>query len=120
MTDSKEELLKLIRKVEAGERPEPARRTTFESTSDGNVIRKIYDRENHLESTTIISKEQQLSLTARNNLGLSQSQFANLLGISVRTLHDWEQGRRTPSGAARTLLKIAVQNPDAVRTALQE
>ena len=43
----------------------------------------------------------------REKTGLSQSRFAQLLGVSVRTLQDWEQGRRAPSGAARTLLAIA-------------
>lgn len=46
--------------------------------------------------------------------GLSQSRFAALLGVSVRTLQDWEQGRRAPSGAARTLLLIAAKNPKAL------
>lgn len=50
----------------------------------------------------------------RQKLGLSQSRFARLLGISVRTLHHWEQGTRTPSGAARVLLRVAAQNPEAV------
>ncbi|MEK6288012.1 MAG: helix-turn-helix domain-containing protein [Acidobacteriota bacterium] len=43
----------------------------------------------------------------REKTGLSQERFATLLGVSVRTLQDWEQGRRAPSGAARTLLLIA-------------
>jgi len=47
----------------------------------------------------------------RQKTGLSQSKFATLLGVSVRTLQDWEQGRRMPSGAARTLLLIADKNP---------
>ena len=47
----------------------------------------------------------------RQKTGLSQSKFATLLGVSVRTLQDWEQGRRMPSGAARTLLLIAHKNP---------
>jgi len=50
----------------------------------------------------------------RKKTGLSQSRFAALLDVSVRTLQDWEQGRRTPSGAARTLLLIAHKNPMAL------
>jgi putative transcriptional regulator len=52
--------------------------------------------------------------SARKNTGLSQARFAQLLGVSVRTLQDWEQGRRAPSGAARTLLLIAAKNPQAL------
>lgn len=54
---------------------------------------------------------------ARNRVGMSQAEFAKLLGVSVRTLQDWEQGRREPSGAAKTLLRIATQNPEAVKAA---
>ena len=50
----------------------------------------------------------------RKKTGLSQARFASLLGVSVRTLQDWEQGRRAPSGAARTLLLIAHKNPSAL------
>jgi putative transcriptional regulator len=50
----------------------------------------------------------------RAKTGLSQARFAVLLGVSVRTLQDWEQGRRAPSGAARTLLMVADRNPDAL------
>lgn len=52
---------------------------------------------------------------ARAMVGVSQSAFADLLGVSLRTLQDWEQGRRAPSGAAKTLLRIAVQHPEALR-----
>ena len=51
---------------------------------------------------------------ARRMTGLSQTQFAALLGVSVRTLQGWEQGRKRPSGAARTLLAIASTNPKAI------
>ncbi len=50
----------------------------------------------------------------RERTGLSQAKFAALLGVSVRTLQEWEQGRRSPSGAARTLLAIAAKNPRAL------
>lgn len=50
----------------------------------------------------------------REKTGLSQCRFAELLGVSVRTLQEWEQGRRAPSGAARTLLMIAEKNPQAL------
>ena len=52
---------------------------------------------------------------ARIHAGLSQSQFAALMGVSVRTLQDWEQGRRNPSGAACTLLRIAAKHPEVIR-----
>ena len=50
----------------------------------------------------------------RRRTGLSQAEFARLLGVSVRTLQEWEQGRRLPSGPARTLLAIAYKNPKAL------
>ncbi len=49
--------------------------------------------------------------TTRLQVGLSQKLFAKLLGVSKRTLQEWEQGRRKPSGAAQTLLKIAQRHP---------
>ena len=52
---------------------------------------------------------------ARARVGLSQQQFAGLLGVSARTLQDWEQGRREPTGAAKTLLRVAVSHPEVLR-----
>ena len=71
-------------------------------------IREI-KRGEHGRVTTVPSVS-----NVREKTGLSQSDFARLLGVSVRTLQEWEQGRRAPSGAARTLLLIAERNPQAL------
>ena len=88
-----EELVKSVReagKIKRGKR-RASRRTVFKPAD----VRKIRDR-----------------------LGLSQSQFALLIGVSVSTLQNWEQGRRHPEGPARALLRVAETHPDAVRDAL--
>jgi putative transcriptional regulator len=54
----------------------------------------------------------------RSKLKLSQSEFAALLDVSTRVVQDWEQRRKAPSGAARSLLKVAQREPDALRRAL--
>ncbi|MBW8457766.1 MAG: helix-turn-helix domain-containing protein [Thiobacillus sp.] len=51
---------------------------------------------------------------ARSRLGMSQAELANLMGVSTRTLQDWEQGRRKPTGAAQTLLRVAIAHPEAL------
>ena len=56
----------------------------------------------------------------RARVGSSQSEFARLLGVSIRTLQEWEQGRRIPSGPARTLLSIAYKNPRILLEAAAE
>lgn len=57
---------------------------------------------------------------ARMKSGLSQAQFSLLLGVSVRTLQDWEQGRRQPSGAARTLITIAEHKPEVLQQVFRD
>jgi len=54
----------------------------------------------------------------RAKLGASQSEFALMIGVSVGTLRNWEQGRRTPDGPALALLRVAARNPEAVAAAL--
>ena len=72
------------------------------------------------KAARVTAVEVSAATEARNRVGMSQSEFAKLLGVSVRTLQDWEQGRREPSGAAKTLLRIASQNPEAVKAADSE
>jgi putative transcriptional regulator len=55
---------------------------------------------------------------ARQSTGMSQAEFASALHISKRTLQEWEQGRRSPSGAAQALVRIAKRHPDVLREAL--
>jgi putative transcriptional regulator len=74
------------------------------------IKRGSIGRVHHVEIT--------VAAEARLKLDMSQSEFALLLGVSVRTLQDWEQGRRQPSGAAKALLKVASVSPKVVRKAL--
>jgi putative transcriptional regulator len=54
----------------------------------------------------------------RDSLGKSQPEFAMMIGVSVATLRNWEQGRRVPDGPAQALLRVAAHNPEAVANAL--
>ena len=67
------------------------------------------------ESSRVTKVELPAAAEARAQVGLSQQDFANLLGVSARTLQDWEQGRREPNGAAKTLLRVAVAHPEVLR-----
>ncbi len=76
-----------------------------------NAVRSIKaGKAGHIETVELLPV-----VEARQKVGLSQSRFAELLGISVRTLQDWEQGRRKPSRAAMSLIQIAKQRPDVLR-----
>ena len=85
------------------------------ATSKRNIGKEILDGLREIKQgeygrvTTIPSVA-----SIREKTGLSQSRFAQLLGVSPRMLQGWEQGQRAPSGAARTLLLIAEKNPRAL------
>lgn len=72
-------------------------------------------REIKVGAARVIRGKPTAAALARARAGLSQSAFAALLGVSPRTLQDWEQGRRQPTGAAQTLLRVAVAHPEALR-----
>ena len=93
------------------EKLNPAEIAAFEAGRDigAEILQSIEDMKAGKGKVVVVSATE-----AREATGLSQSQFAALLGVSVRTLQGWEQGRKQPSGAARTLLAIARSNPEAV------
>jgi len=87
---------------------------TFEASRDIGTellesVRQMRAKKGHVILSPVIS--------ARKKSDLSQTKFAKLLGVSVRTLQEWEQGRRQPSGASKTLISIAERRPEVLREA---
>lgn len=89
-----------------------ARRTSFEALPDGSVRRTVVQADGTLERQDVLVGPQWLLLAARAASGMSQAEFARATGVSVRTLQEWEQGRKTPSGAAQSLLKLVSRHPE--------
>ena len=106
-----EEMLRAKERLERGEIA-PARVWSVTRNGNGKLVRrqldpKAYQRKRRTEWEKSIP-------ATRTRLRLSQNKFAELLGISVKTLHNWEQGRRKPTGAARVLLRVASRHPEIV------
>lgn len=78
-------------------------------------LKEFRDRPNTLKRRTV---EEIDVKQVRESLGMSQTQFADFLDISKRTLEKWEQGTRNPAGAARTLLRVIQHDPKLVMRAL--
>jgi len=110
--DLNAELLQTLNEMKRGEW---ARKTEFITQPDGSIRRVITRRNGAIEKDEIIPAEKALVAAARAATGLSQASFAKLLGVSVRTLQEWEQGRKMPSGAAATLLKVASRHPEVLQ-----
>lgn len=85
---------------------------------DGKIRRKIVRADGTVEKAQIVEGPAWELAAARARMGLSQSQFAKVLGVSKRTLEGWEQGRHKPGAATRVLLKVALRRPDALIEAL--
>jgi putative transcriptional regulator len=110
--DLNTELLQALHDMKGGEW---ARKTEFTPQADGSIRRVISRCDGTIEKDDIIPAENALVAAARAATGLSQAPFARLLGVSVRTLQEWEQGRKIPSGAAATLLKVAARHPEVLQ-----
>ena len=98
-----------------------ARKTTATTPSGEELGLKLLQSVREMKTRTFARKtEMEVNevVQARQGTGLTQSEFASALSISKRTLQEWEQGRRAPSGAAQALIRIARKYPDVVREAL--
>ncbi|GFO71007.1 putative transcriptional regulator [Bathymodiolus japonicus methanotrophic gill symbiont] len=73
-------------------------------------IKKYKNGKVQLKTTTL--SDPSPAQIIRKNLKISQASFASLMGVSVRTIQDWEQGRRSPKGPAKSLLRVAEQHPE--------
>ncbi len=105
------ELLASVRELKAGRW---ARKTTFEVRPDGQVRRCVMRADGTVEKDEWLTGARWELMAARAGSGLSQAEFAQALGVSKRTLENWEQGRVEPTGAARRLLRLAACFPDTV------
>ena len=83
-----------------------------EMSSEGAELLEAVDQMKKRKKARTYTKEQLLAISARKSVNLTQREFAELLNISIDTVQDWEQGRRSPRGAAKTLLKIAQSHPE--------
>jgi DNA-binding transcriptional regulator YiaG len=106
-----EEMLRDKERIERGEIA-PSRVWSVTHGKDGKISRRQLDPEKYRHQ--LKAQWENTIAATRTRLRLSQSKFAALLGISVKTLHNWEQGRRKPTGAARVLLRVAARHPEIV------
>ena len=113
-----DELMESVQAMKAVRRGEqaPARVWAIKRQPNGQVTRRRLDPERHRRRQQ--ARWKNTVAATRAKLGLPQNKFAGLLGISVKTLHNWEQGRREPTGAARVLLRVASLHPEAVLDAV--
>jgi putative transcriptional regulator len=87
-----------------------ARKTVFTQRADGSMRRRIVLPDGTVEKDEIVPASEPARI-ARAGTGMSQSRFAGLIGVSVRTLQEWEQGRKRPSGPAEALLRLVAKQP---------
>ena len=108
-----EELHRMHEELVSG-KVRPARAYVTEKLSDGSVkIREVDPEESRARRQRIYNETNEVA-RVRQKTGMSQSEFAGFLGISVRTLQSWERNASKPSGAAATLLRIVKAKPEVL------
>ena len=83
-------------------------------TNEGAELLKAVKQMKAGKKSRVYTPEQLLAISARQSVNLTQKEFARLLNVSVDSVQDWEQGRRSPRGAARTLLRVAHEHPEVL------
>jgi len=83
-------------------------------SAEGAELLKAVNQMKAKKKGKVYTPEQLLAIAARQSVNLTQKEFAQLLNVSIDSVQDWEQGRRSPRGAAKTLLRVAKQHPEVL------
>jgi putative transcriptional regulator len=83
-------------------------------SAEGAELLKVVEQMKAKRKGKVYTPEQLLAIAARQSVNLTQKEFAQLLNVSIDLVQDWEQGRRSPRGAAKTLLRVAKQHPEVL------
>ena len=106
------ELLQSVRDMKAGRW---GRKTTIETMPGGTVCRRVELPNGTVAKDEVLTGARWALVSARSHAGLSQADFAQALGVSKRTIENWEQGKAEPTGPAKVLLNLVAKYPDTVR-----
>lgn len=84
-------------------------------TTEGAELLQAVKQMQARKKGRVYTPEQLLAISARRSVKLTQRQFAKLLNVSVDSVQDWEQGRRSPRGAAKTVLRVVTSYPEVLQ-----
>ena len=83
-------------------------------SAEGRELLRAVKQMNARKKGRVYTPEQLLAISARQSVNLTQKKFAQLLNVSIDSVQDWEQGRRSSRGAAKTLLRVAQSHPEVL------
>ena len=106
------ELLQSVRDMKAGRW---GRKTTIETMPGGTVRRRVKLPNGTVAKDEVLTGARWALVSARSHSGLSKADFAEALGVSKRTIENWEQGKAEPTGPAKVLLNLVAKYPDTVQ-----